>query len=564
MKDILKFSLVALMLSVDLHAQEANFTLGENNTVTDFVSESFIGETDSEYLILSRTPSSPMVSLLEGGSYSFKFMRVAYYDKATLNKTRLLAFPKFDGEGVVRSGNVYINNSFIHGDTLHVFTTLHDKGTKNFFIHMWSFNANTLEALTPKAQLLGQLDESKFNESGVKVEFVEKLKQFVVVYFSDDNKSNETSINIARIDAKLNKLGSDTAALQVLGIKSELKDFEIDAKGNLYVLSTVYNAIKPTWESRVWMNVTRISAEGAITSNNIKLTDGNPFTGLLTISASGKVFACGYYALVVKPDGLAKVFSAGSFLAQIEQSSGDILKVETLELTDNQKKALFVKDMTPTYGAMSYYDEIVNLELKELYIDGSGNFSLVGFAKYSTSMSYGSTTKKTNYSNSIIVSKFNQSGNVEFNTVVPRFSLVSSMTYALHPIVYFKNGRLYILFNDNYDNMIPMNQLASGVKSKPKKNSKTIIHPPTDSDEIMVLDSWKGIDTGLRITEIDQQGLWQVYWQKPKEGKGSSPLPMIDGTCYFKDKKGNLVAIVFTKYSDLELVKSALGEVQFN
>jgi hypothetical protein len=568
MKHILNYLFLILLVSINSEAQEAEFSFGESNSVDDFISESFIGETNLEYLVLSRIPSMSSVSLLKGGSFSFKFLRVAYYDKETLNKTKLLSFPEFVGEGVVRSGNVNIINSILTEDTLFLFTTLHDKGTKNFFIHMWSLNAHTLEPLIPQAKLLAQVDENQFEVGTVKVKFFEKLKQFGVVYFVNKAQPIKTSINIRKIDIKLNVLNEISQELKAGGLGAELKDFELDKSGNFYVLSSVSESIKPSWESKGWMNVTRIPAEGAeTTSNNIELAEGNAFTGLINITASGEVFACGFYTRVVKPPGVAKVFYAGSYIARIEATTGAILKVETLELTDNQKKALFVKDMTPTYGAMSYYSEMTNISLKELLVDDFGNFTLVGIAKYSITSaiqsSYSGPTNITNYSNSIIVSKFNKSGILEWNTVVPRFSIIPQINYSVNPIVFIKDGKSHILFNDNEGNMEPLNQLASGVSSKPKKNSKPIVHPATDSDEIMLLDTWKGLNSALRFTDIDQQGLWQVYWPSPN-GEEKGITPALDGTAYLKDKKGDLITIVFTSYSDLDLKKSALARIKFN
>jgi hypothetical protein len=569
MKHTLKYLLLALLISVKAYAQEAVFTLGENNSVDDFISESFIGETNSEYLVLSRIPSISSISLLKGGSFSFKFMRVAYYNKETLNQTKLLAFPEFEGEGVTRSGNVYVEFSCLIGDTLQVFTTLHDKSTKNFFIHVWSLNANTLKPLTSKAKLLAQLDESQFDVGGVKVKYFDQLKQYGIVCFAHKSIPIKTSVNIRRIDTKNNILNDETIELKGGGLGAELKDFEIDESGNFYVLSAVSEALKPSWESKIWINVTRIPARGGeVSSNNIELSEGNPFTGLINVTPAGEVFVCGFYTLVVKPPGLSKVFSAGSYIAQIEPSSGTLLKVEALELTDNQKKALFVKDLTPTYGAMSYYSEIINISLKELHVNDVGDFTLVGIAKYSitstTQSSYSGPTNITNYSNSIIVSKFNKSGIVEWNTVVPRFSMAPQITYTLNPIIFSKGGKSHILFNDNEDNIEPLNQLASGSKLKPKKNSKPIVYPATDSDEILLLDTWKGINSALRFTLIDQQGLWQVYWPTLTGAKGKQMLPLLDGTVYFKDKRGDLISIVYTEYSDLKLEKSALARIKFN
>ena len=106
--------------------------------------------------------------------------------------------------------------------------------------------------------------------------------------------------------------------------------------------------------------------------------------------------------------------------------------------------------------------------------------------------------------------------------------------------------------------------MASGSKLKPKKNSKPIVYPATDSDEILLLDTWKGINSALRFTLIDQQGLWQVYWPTLTGAKGKQMLPLLDGTVYFKDKRGDLISIVYTEYSDLKLEKSALARIKFN
>lgn len=128
MKIFKLYLLAFLLISESIYSQNPTFSVGESNLTTDFFQQECIGETQSEYLVLSYVIT--ISSVFHGSAKLIKDLKIAYFDKNTLNKTKLLDFPEFEGEGIERNGKVRLEELEINGETLNLFTSTWDKDQK--------------------------------------------------------------------------------------------------------------------------------------------------------------------------------------------------------------------------------------------------------------------------------------------------------------------------------------------------------------------------------------------------------------------------------------------------
>ena len=335
----------------------------------------------------------------------------------------------------------------------------------------------------------------------------------------------------------------------------------------MYFINAVSEEPFPGWDDARWIRVSMIPAGGGtITSADIELTGGNPINGMISTSPNGNVFVCGYYAMLTDPKDGGKEFFGGSYIAQISTTTGEVIKIDESELSDNQKKALCPRSMNPNSPARSYYREMNSMLPKKLVVDEMGNTTLVGSAQYTVVTSSTKSSRITYYSNSLIVSKFKSSGEVAWQTVIPRSAFLSSMSYAVYPLIYFDKGKTYVLFNDDEENIPILSQLASGKKSSSSSSKpfKPKDYPPTESDEIEKMEVWNLKSTAFRFTTIDQMGLWKVDWLSPEGAEEKDKIPAIEGTVMHKNSEGNIISSVYTKYGAFGLKKSALARIKIN
>ena len=138
----------------------------------------------------------------------------------------------------------------------------------------------------------------------------------------------------------------------------------------MYFINAVSEEPFPGWDDARWIRVSMIPAGGGtITSADIELTGGNPINGMISTSPNGNVFVCGYYAMLTDPKDGGKEFFGGSYIAQISTTTGEVIKIDESELSDNQKKALCPRSMNPNSPARSYYREMNSMLPKKLVVD---------------------------------------------------------------------------------------------------------------------------------------------------------------------------------------------------
>ncbi|MEX1188509.1 MAG: hypothetical protein WED33_04575, partial [Bacteroidia bacterium] len=350
-----------------------------------------------------------------------------------------------------------------------------------------------------------------------------------------------------------------------------IKDIEVDTKGNIFFINAIAEKPFPDWDDARWIRVSIIPANGGtITSSDIELTGGNPINGLISTSENGNVFVCGYYAQLTDPKDGGKEFFGGSYVAQISPVTGEVMKVDEVELTDNQKKALYISSMNPNSPPRSYYREMNSMIPLKLYVDASGNTTLVGAVEYSVTTTSTKSSRTTFYSNSMLVSKFKSTCEVAWQTVIPRAAFLNSMSYGLYPLVYFDKGKTFVLFNDDEENIPILSQVASGKKSSSSSKSssskpfKPKDYPPTETDEVEKMESWNLKSTALRFTTIDETGKWKVDWLTPEGAEDKDKIPAIEGTVLHRDSNNDIITSVYTKYGPFGLKKSATARIKLN
>ncbi|MEX1187736.1 MAG: hypothetical protein WED33_00650, partial [Bacteroidia bacterium] len=215
MKKIIPCVLAVLYFVNTIGAQSPVFTIGEGNATTDFIPQDLVGETDSEYLVLSWVFGLTLSSALSNSVSSIKDLKMAYMDKTTLNKTKLLRFPEFQGESITKTGKVILEAIEMKGDTLNMFTSAWDKELKDYAVHVWPLNANTLEPLIPKAKLLARIeDNGRDDMKRVEIEYLDFIDQFAIIYSEYSKKTKETKIHVLRLDAKLKPISNEVMAMQ--------------------------------------------------------------------------------------------------------------------------------------------------------------------------------------------------------------------------------------------------------------------------------------------------------------------------------------------------------------
>ena len=150
-------------------------------------------------------------------------------DKSTLNKTKLLKFPEFQGESITKTGKIILEAVEIKGDTLNMFTSAWDKEAKDHTVHVWPLNVNTLEPLTTKAKLLARIeDNGRDDMKRVTIEYFDYIKQFAIIYTEYSKKTKETNIHVIRLDDQLKPLSNESLTMQGTKHGIGIKDIEIE------------------------------------------------------------------------------------------------------------------------------------------------------------------------------------------------------------------------------------------------------------------------------------------------------------------------------------------------
>lgn len=567
------FTTLLFLVQILLNGQSLGYKLGEQIGLTEIAPIKVIGEYKDQYLMLGQARVN-LASIMDPDALTLKHYNIAYFNKSTLKMESSLPFAEFVGEGTARARTPSFEDAFFTGDTLQLITSTWDKETKEYLVHGWSLDPVNLKPYVAEAKLLARIaTEKKSSLKWLSINYLENIKRIGISYLSYERKTEKSNITLQLFDTRLKEI--KRAELQMSDTKNGTGIGEIaaDASGNVGIVYFVSDKKYPSSDDDVWARVAilRNNAE-QVEEVEVTLESGNPINGRLFVN-NDKFFLVGNYAFMID-EKTNKVFNGGSYIAQIDPVKGAVVKIQELELTDNQKLGLEASDIEMSQYHRQHYFHMARMEPKYSYVDPMGNMTFVSASTYVVWRSSGGRSVPNYYNNSCIVSRFKPDGTIAWQVMVPRSAWLSQVNYALEPVITMIDGKLHILFNDHEDNIEPLALMQSGKKLNAKSSAKSKpssgkpkVQPPTDSDQMAQMKKWNLGSAALRHTVIDAQGLWSVDWMRPagKSDDDDSKLPAIEGRTVFVSESNNKEVLIgaFTKYGALGFRKWAMSKFTF-
>jgi hypothetical protein len=524
--------LQVVFIVTTLFSQAQNYTIsrGEpDSLLKEFVTTTVLGQVGDKYLLLASNKNTLYVTNKKTLWSTFNRNSVLYYDTNSLNSVKYLNFPKFDGALDNSESN---NNSIdwanvvdikLSGDTLTLITSTIDYKNRRAVFHCWQLEALTLKPLTPRARLISQIEVSPssiheystFNEST-------SLNGYTMVHFISSYKTDEYIIHVLTYDKQMNELENKTYTLKNNHFNDTGHEIFISPTGDVYIVFLVATEPIPLWSDPRWMRIVKLSDnEEKLMISNVKLENGDIINGKLLFNQNGEVFITGYYSHLSssKSEGL-NVFG-GAYLGEIDAETGEVLSVEKMELTANQKQALCYQPPMSDRVPVMNYNQLSMLKLSSVNLDSSGDIIMIGVASL-TLADNAIVNSRFGFPKplgSLVISKISLKGEGFTNTIVPRNS---TGTKNIDPIICQVGDDVHVLFNDSHPNIERLALLASGVtptevskSGKYDKLDKTaympiVNHSMTDADAPIDLFEWNNKGTSIRHTTINAKGNWSV------------------------------------------------------
>jgi hypothetical protein len=548
-----------------------SFKFGEIYSEREFSPYKIIGESESDYIVVCKPRnikyydsdvSGFLKNIIGYAEYS-----IALVDKNQLSISKKFQLPDFKAESITKKAYPFIHGIFLSGDTLQILTSVKDKVQKDYAVHVWHLNSTTLEPFTSEASLITRLpDLGKNIAEKILVKKFENSNEIAIIYTLRGKKESKSVVNILHLNSHFKNLKKDSIIYDDNQHWSDIKQVDADSSGNIFVLSGFSDASSSNMEDSRWIGLDKIPADGGrIISSAIKTKSGNAFSGNFLLNPDGIVVVCGYYSSYINQQDRDKEVFGGSYITRISAQSGEILSMDEAELTDNQKKALYPSNLNPN-SISSIFGTISNLKIKNFNVDSQGDIIMTGIVASSSisRITRGNSQYSTKYyeSNSVFISKFNLSGNVIWQTIVPRSSSISDFDGMLNPLIYFDEGNTTLFFNDHLKNVSVMNKLSvsEGNVSNPslsEENDEPLDLPPSSSDEILTIKEWQQDNTVLRKTTIDSTGKWKVTWIRLKPLEEYDKNAILESSIMYTDLEGNLISVIYPKYGLLNKVQSA-------
>ena len=567
------FTALLLLVQIILLGQTPSYKMGEQIGLTEIAPAKILGEYKDQYLMIGQASFS-LATMSDPTALTLKQYNIAYFNKNTLKMEKSLPFADFVGEGTARAKTPSFEDAFFTGDTLQLITSTWDKETKEYLVHGWSLDPLTLKPYVSEAKLLARIATERKNAvKWLSINYFENIKRIGISYLSYERKTENSNITLQLFDTQLKEISK--AGLQMSDTKrgTAIGRIAADSRGNIGIVYFVSDKKNAGSDDDVWAHVA-IYRKGSdqVQEVEVALEAGNPINGELFLE-NDKFFLAGNYAFMVD-EKTNKVFNGGSYIAQIDPVKGEVLKVQELELTDNQKLGLEASDIDMMQYHREHYFHMARMRPEFKYTDAMGNMTLVSASTYEVWRSSGGRSTNNYYNNSRIVTRYKPDATIAWQVMVPRSAWLAQLNYALSPAITMIDGKLHILFNDHEDNIEPIALMQSGKKldgkssSKSKSSSgKAKVQPPTDSDQMAELKKWNLGSAALRHTVIDAQGLWSVDWMRP-EGKADdddSKLPAIEGRTVYVSQSNNKEVLIgaFTKYGALGFRKWAMTKFTF-
>lgn len=144
---------------------------------------------------------------------------IAFVDKSTLSITKILPLPKFQAESIKKKAYPYTHGVFLSGDTIHVVTSIWDKSQKNYAVHVWPINLNSLEPYTPNPKLLARIpDNGKYIYTTIQLKHFEKSRERVLLYTETNKKTKSKILNVLHLNNEFALLKKTASLLKKINI----------------------------------------------------------------------------------------------------------------------------------------------------------------------------------------------------------------------------------------------------------------------------------------------------------------------------------------------------------
>lgn len=280
----------------------------------------------------------------------------------------------------------------------------------------------------------------------------------------DDAKSFDR-VGLYVFDTEINKLWGKEVQMPYTEKKMDIEDYALDSRGEAYIVAKVYNN-----------NSTKQRVKGGKVNYHMEIfsiTDGSHDIAITKVNLGEKIFVSsillyestsdhmicvGYYN-----DGQDFDSVNGLFTFKVKKG-GEIFESNTYDIplevinqyvSDRQKAKNEKRDNDGDEESVG----LKFLKMRQLTVDGEGNFTILGEQNYSVTHSNGKYTYTNYYYNDMLITKIDASGKVAWMQKLPKRQVGAAGRGGMSFKAMSDNGYKYILYLDHEDNLLlPINK----------------------------------------------------------------------------------------------------------
>lgn len=354
-------------------------------------------------------------------------------------------------------GLMYLNDKIL------LFTTSRDKKADINTLHLQTLDQTTY-APDNNSRVLSQIPGTKGSRRGYFSVIVSKdSSRVLVVSYMPYSQDSPEQFNLQVFDADMKPIWDKNIELPYADNLFAVNEFDIDNKGNVYVLGRLYKEVVKekrrgdvnyTNQVIAYLDNGGRKKEYTIDVENQFITDLK-----LEVTKSGDLIAAGFYS------DLGTYSIKGSYFILIDDETGKVIKESrkdftldfiTQNLTDKEENKVEKR------AEKGKNTELYEYQLDDLAIMEDGTIVMVAEQFYirvvtTTSTSNGVTTTRTTYYyyfNDIITIFISPEGDIMSMAKIPKRQVstndggpYSSYVKAIH------DNKVYFIFNDHPDNL---------------------------------------------------------------------------------------------------------------
>lgn len=259
-----------------------------------------------------------------------------------------------------------------------------------------------------------------------------------------DAKSTNQNISFLVMDDKLKVLYKVNKTLSYADRKFDLIDNSVMGNGDVYFAAKNYENDKDRKTPNYKFHILKITAANDLKDILIKLNDAAPLSGSVVDLENGNIMVVGSYTNISNNKSLR----ANGTYTVIISSAGEVLTSNIYPFGGKVKEELFGEsEKKAEKGAVAF-------KVKRVMFDRNSKAVTICFEKdyITTTTSYSSSggTRTTTYyhTDDIIVTRFDQNGKRDFESVIDKsFSFPNTSHYNSFSFSEY-NGNYYFIFND--------------------------------------------------------------------------------------------------------------------